>query len=321
MIDAPGLFSAIPMSAYLADPCIVPSLNSSTAVTLKQHSPLHAWARHPRNPKPIPREDNKETSIGSVAHALLLEGSEDSVFVCDPQDYPSEKTGSTPKGWTNKAIQTAKAKAIDDGLTPLLLSEMETCRSMRDAALAYIASLKKNPRGRLIAEAFEQGESEITAVAEEGPTWLRCRPDWMSNDRSVVVHLKTTARSARPETFIRGLLPSMSYDFTLAFYARVIASAAGIVPTTHCILAQEQDPPYACSLIGLNPEYTELMDALVENAVRTWAQCMKSGKWPGYPTEICYAEPRPWQIAEAEGDVFRSLKDMDPVQAVAGLEM
>lgn len=319
-MSAPGLYSGIPMGAYLADPCPVPSLNATTAITMIQESPLHGWTFHPRHPKPQPREDSQEANIGTVAHAMLLERSEDCAVMLDPNDYIG-KRGGVPKGYTNDAIREARDAVYAEGKTPLLPHQMEACRSMRDAALAYLEALKKNRRGRVIAQAFEHGESETVAVAQEGPIWLRCRPDWISNDRGVAVHLKTTARSAKPTTFIRGLLPSMGYDLALSFYQRVIAGAIGQAPETYCILAQEQSPPYACSLIGLNPQYAEIMEQKIELAIATWARCMKTGEWPGYPTEICYAEPKPWQIAEAEEEMIEGfLGKPDPAQMEHGIQ-
>lgn len=320
-IDKPGIYSGVPMDAYLSDPVITPSLSSSIAITLLQKSPFHAWAEHARNPKRIPRDESKVASIGTVAHALLLEKSEDCVTVLDPNDYVG-KRGGVPKGYTNDAIREARDAAIAEGKTPLLLEDMQACRAMRDAALEYVAALRNDREGSAIAEALDSGEAETIAVSQEGPIWLRCRPDWITHDRRVVIHFKTTARSARPETFIRGLLPSMGYDLALGFYSRVIAGATGIAPEVHCILAQEQTAPYACSLIGLNPAYTQIVDRQIEIAVNTWAQCMKSNRWPAYPARICYAEPRPWQLAEVEEqEITEFMTEADPLQAAHGVQI
>lgn len=313
MIDKPGLLSGIPMDVYLSDPVVAPSLSSSIAITLLQKSPLHAWANHPRNPKRLPRDDSRVASIGTVAHALLLEKSEDNVVVLDPQDYIG-KRGGVPKGYTNDAIREARDAAIADGKTPLLLEDMNTCRGMLEAATEYVARSE-------IAGIFDQGEAEATAIAQEGPVWLRARPDWITHDRRVVVHLKTTARSARPDTFIRGLLPSMGYDLALAFYSRVLAGATGVMPEKSCILVQEQEAPYACSLIGLSPAYADIADRQIENAITTWRECMRAGHWPAYPSRIAYAEPKPWQIAEVEEEEIRHfMTPNDPLQEKHGVQ-
>ena len=41
---------------------------------------------------------------GTIAHEILLEGSQNCVTVIDPADHPAEKTGTTPSGWTNKSL-------------------------------------------------------------------------------------------------------------------------------------------------------------------------------------------------------------------------
>lgn len=320
MIDKPGIFSALPMGTYLADPCPAPSLSSSIAVKLLQDSPFHAWAHHARNPKCIPRKASKEMNLGTVAHALALEKSVADVVVIDPKDYPSRpkrkgEAGSIPRGWTNVAIKEARGIAIEDGKTPLLPDEMQTCRNMVEALLEYVE--RSEIRG-----VFDHGESEVTAIAQEGPVWLRCRPDWITHDKSIIVHLKTTARSAKPERFARGLLPSMGYDLALAFYQRVIAGAVGgsTVPR-YCILVQEQTPPYCPSLVSLNPEYESIMVREIETAVTTWRECMRTNRWPAYPTRIHYAEPKPWQIAEVEErEIEGFLGTPDPLQIEYGVQ-
>lgn len=320
MIDKPGLISGLPMSAYLADPVVSPSLSSSIAITLLQDSPFHAWANHPRSPKPITRKGNKEASIGSVAHALILEKSDADVVVIDPRDYPSKpkrkgEAGSIPKGWTNVAIREAQQAVLEDGKTPLLPDEMQTCRNMVEALHEYVARSE-------IAGVFDGGEAETTAVSQEGPVWLRARPDWITHDRRIVVHLKTTARSARPDRFIRGLLPSMGYDLALAFYQRVIAGATGVMPEKYCILVQEQTPPFCPSLISLSPAYASIVEGEIDRAINTWSECMRKGYWPAYPTRICYAEPKPWQIADAEeAAIEHFMTPNDPLQEEHGVQI
>jgi hypothetical protein len=65
-------------------------------------------------------------------------------------------------------------------------------------------------------------------------------------------------------------------------------------------LVQEQSAPYACSLIGLSPAAHDLAERKLARALQIWSACQKTGKFPAYPLQICYAEPNPWQLAEAE---------------------
>lgn len=311
-IDKAGIYSGLPMAAYLADPCVEPSLSSSIAITMLQKSPFHAWANHARNPKRITRDDSKVADIGSVAHELLLEKSENSVCVINPEDYPG-KRGGVPVGWTNDAIREARDAARAEGKTPLLLEDMDTCRAMLAAANEFIARSQ-------IAGVFDAGEAEAVAISQEDDVWLRCRPDWLTHDKSLAVHLKTTARSAEPDSFIRGLLCSMGYDVALAFYARVIEGATGSAPSS-CILVQEQAAPYACSLIGLSPGMMDIAERKVEQAIKTWRRGIHTNCWPAYPTSICYAEPRDWQLYEIEDRELRAAAERgDTLQEEYGLQ-
>ena len=302
-----GIYSDIPMERYLADPCAEPSLSSGAAHTILTRSPFHAWADHPRNPHRIPGDESTDMDIGSIAHALLLEKSDEKACVIDPQDYPGQR-GGVPVGWTNNAIRAARDEARAGGKVPILLADMERVRAMRDAALEYIARSE-------ISGAFEDGEAETTVIAQEGDVWLRARPDWLTNDRRMHISFKTTPGSAEPNSFIRFRLSSLGYDMQLAFYARAIAAATGEAPPESCILVQETKPPYRCALIGLAPPLADLCDRKVSRAIDLFGQCIASGRWPEYPSRICYADPLPWQEAQ-----FDEKEMIDEWQEKEGLQ-
>lgn len=306
-ISAPGIFSDIPFSVYLADPCPLPSLSSGGAHTILSQSPAHCWADHPRNPKRIPGDESTDMDIGSIAHELFLEGSEARAVVVDPRDYTGSR-GGVPKGWTNDAIRAVRDQARAEGKIPILVKDMERVRAMLSVARAYVEASQ-------IADVFKKGEAEATVIACEGDLWLRARPDWITHDRKFTVHYKTTPGSAEPNGFIRGRLFSLGYDVSIAFYERAIAAACGAPPDS-CILLQETKPPYACSLIGLDPTLHDIAERKVDLALRIWADCRKRGQWHAYPSQICFAEPKPWQIAEAEErDLLDPLQDEHGVQA------
>lgn len=284
------------MAAYIADPCPVASLSSGCAYKLVSESPLHAWAHHPRLGA-RPREASNVADAGSLAHDLLL-GGEGKICVIDPRDYPSKPTkenpdGGIPKGWTNTAIRAARDEARSNGLVPVLFGDLFAIRAMVDAAKAYIA-------GSQLAGLFDDGESELTAIAQEGPTWLRARPDWLTNNGRWSLSYKTTKARVHPEGFSR-IADSMGYGFSLAFYARVLRGVGwGSARSRHLMLAQEQNAPFACSLFELAPAKAAIEHSQVERAIRLWARCMAEGKWPGYTGSIVALEPRPWDLAAEE---------------------
>lgn len=306
-----GIYSDIPFDVYLRDPAPFPSLSSGGAHTILTQSPLHCWADHPKYPHRVAGDESKDMDIGSAAHELFLEGSEARAVVVNPEDYVGPR-GGVPKGWTTDAIRAVRDRARAEGKIPILLKDMERVRAMLAVARAYVESSQ-------IAGVFKNGEPEATVIACEGDTWLRARPDWITHDRKFTVHYKTTPGSAEPNSFIRGRLFSLGYDVSLAFYERALAAACGTVPES-CILLQETNPPYACSLIGLDPTLQDIAERKVDHAIRTWAECLERGQWPAYPADICFAEPKPWQIAEAEERDLVHQYEHDEKQAQHGLQ-
>ena len=286
----------IPMADYLADPCPEASLSSGCAHRLLTRSPLHAWSEHPRLGGRSGSESNASEK-GSVAHDMLL-GGEGKICVIDPADYRSKPTkddpdGAIPKGWTNGAIRAARDMARGNGLTPILAAEYGAVIKMAEVARQFLSTTD-------LAGALDNGKSEQTLIWQEGKTWFRARPDWLTDDGRLMLHYKTTEASANPAPFIRGLLPNMGYDVSLAFYRRGWEALGGSPDTLHVILVQEQSPPYACSLVALSPVMLAIADEKVQRAVDTWEKCMRTNRWPAYSPAIHYAEPTAWQLAEAE---------------------
>lgn len=280
----------IDMAAYIGDPCPVPSLSSGCAFKLISESPLHCFHAHPRLGGRV-RDDSKASDLGTIVHDVLL-GGEGKICEIDPADHPAEKTGNIPDGWTNKSIRAARDEARANGLTPILACDMIGVRAMVKAARAFIA-------GSEIAGIFDSGESELTVVSREGDTWLRTRPDWLSERFSL--SFKTTRTKVHPDTFGR-LADAMGYGFALAFYERCLR---GITPgdvkmPRHLILAQEQLSPHACALFALAPAKAAIERSQVERAIKLWQKCMAEGEWPGYSKRVHHLEPKPWELAQEE---------------------
>ncbi|HEU6455940.1 MAG TPA: PD-(D/E)XK nuclease-like domain-containing protein [Roseateles sp.] len=293
----PAGIHRIPMAAYLADPCGVPSLNSGTAHRLIVETPMHAYHQHPRLGG-RPSEYTKASDIGTVSHDMLL-GGEGKICSIERSDYRSAPTkenpdGAIPIGWTNNAIKAARDKARANGLTPILAEEYGAAKRMADAARAFIAYSE-------IADVFDAGESELTVIAQEGKTFLRTRPDWLNLDAGISLSFKTTQAKVEPEAFDR-MARSMGYWFSTAFYERCLSSA-GHPGVRHYVLAQEQTFPYACSLFRLSPDKFALELDRVNDAIELWGQCMESGRWPGYSGRAHVIEAKPWELEGGEVEV------------------
>lgn len=271
MISRPGLYQ-MTHEQYLADPVETPSLSSSIAATLLDESPRHAWQAHPRfNPSTEP-EVRAEFDLGSAAHAVML-NDERVIQVIDADSYRTN------------AAKAERAAAYDAGKIPILRDKWPEVQAMVAAGRAQIAAHRECPSLFLPGA----GKPEQTLVWREGDVWCRCRLDWLPTDRLIFPDLKTTGASANPEAFARRIF-DMGYDVQLAFYRRGIRAILGIERPTFVFVVIETKPPYALSVVGLDPAALDFADKRVDEALATWDWCLKNDRWPGYAARICWAE-------------------------------
>lgn len=298
----PGVYPGLPMAEYLA----LPAVSSSTVRAIVDRCPRAAWFDSWLNPART-RATSDELDAGTIAHAILLEGSRDCVECIDPADYPTQprKKGdepSIPKGWTNDAIRAARDAARAAGKIPVLKSAMREIESMVDSARAYIDALRHSEPA--IWRAFQPGagDSELTIVWDDAGTLCRIRPDRISADRHVMVDVKTTATSAEPDTWGRGQLLRMGYAVSAAFYRRGISATYGIQDSHYVYLVIENTPPYLASLVGLDPAWLAYGEARVALGLERWRQCAARNDWPAYPSRVAYPELPAWAHAQMQED-------------------
>jgi len=75
------------------------------------------------------------------------------------------------------------------------------------------------------------------------------------------------------------------------------------LPPEYLFLVQEQEPPFLCSLVGLEPTNVELGDRRTARALEAWKSCYRSGTWPAYPNRVAYPELPAWEFTrDAEQD-------------------
>lgn len=292
----PGIFTGISMAEYLR----IPAVSAGLLISIDQRCPLAGWHESWLNPH---REEDDSTAaqgIGTLAHEVLLEGSTDCLAVIDPNDYPGER-GGVPKGWTNKSIRAARDAAIAAGKVPVFPEKVQAVKSMVAAANAYIDSLRESEPAIWAAMQPGGGESEVVIVWQERDgTLCKIRPDRISLDRRALVNYKTTLASAEPDSWFRRQAASLGYPLASAFYRRGVEQALKIDEPVEVWLAQEQDAPHLCSLVGLDPMGLHAAQMRMMRALRTWAACAASGRWPGYPSQVAYPETPPWDLARAE---------------------
>lgn len=268
----------VPAAAYHRDEIgDTPTLSSSIVKLLINASPAHAQAAHPKLNKFYKREEDDKFSIGTAAHAMLLEG-KDAVEVCE---FDS---------WRTNAAKDAKKAAYAAGKIPLLGDDYFEVLAMVEAAKEQLDSHEARP------PLFVAGKAERTITWEEDGVFCRARPDWLHDNLAACDDYKTSSRSARPESFARTLF-GMGYDIQASFYRRGLRAVTGAdIPFRFAV--QETSPPYALSVVELGPDVYALADDKVQYAIDLWRGCMESGLWPAYSTRVATAELPPYLEAQ-----------------------
>jgi PDDEXK-like domain of unknown function (DUF3799) len=284
----------LPMSGYLALPAVGASMIAEIL-----DCPKKAWWNSYLNPDRVIEINSDEMDVGTIAHSILLEGNANAVVLIDPKDHPAQKTGNIPDGWTNKSIRAARDTARLAGKIPIITYYFEEIEAMVNAAKEFIASLADTVPSVYAAFQPNGGDSEITFIWDDGPTPCRIRPDRISKDRKTNINYKTTASTADPDAWGRTQMINGGLYIKEAFYRRGIEACCDVTCESY-FLVQEQEAPYLCSLVGMDPHAWELGSQKVSLGLQEWQACAKSGKWPGYPRVVAYPEIPGWLDAEWE---------------------
>ena len=280
MISQPGIYTIL-AADYHADPCPEPSLSCSLAKMLCAASPLHAFYAHPRlNPQAV-EENGNHFDLGTAAHALLLEG-RDAMAIIDAPD------------WRTKAAKEQRDAARAAGQTPLLAHVAQDVVAMVGALRDHLHL--HTDGGALM---FTDGEPEQTLIWCEDDVWCRARLDWLRSDRSRIDDYKTTSASANPEMWARTMFGA-GFDLQAAWYLRGLRAVSGDPlddPAAFRFAVQETSPPYAVSVIALNPDAMFLAEKKCLYAIEQFREAMASGDWRGYPRRTAYATLPAWEEA------------------------
>lgn len=265
---------AVSEDQYHADPCQTASLSSSIAKILVNESPLHAWTAHPRLNKNYVREEKEIFDLGTVAHALMLQGI-NVALVFDVDD------------WRTKEARLARTEARKEGRIPILRKHWARVQEMVQAGKYQIAAHRE------ASDAFtDTGKSEQTITwTDDHGVVCRARLDWLRNDYTRIADYKGTGMSVNPEQLGR-LAVGGGWDIQAAFYLRGLSriDPQGLSNKNRDFLfiVQEDHPPYALTVAGMGPDFLWAGQSKVQRAIDLWAKCMDSGKWPAYPDRIVY---------------------------------
>jgi hypothetical protein len=184
---------------------------------------------------------------------------------------------SSNADWCRAWTQVAEAF----GWTILTPAQIDSIRGMagrlpwqegiEDCGLANMAIARHALRGLV--------EHTIVALDRETGVWLKARPDVVPVDGTEANDFKTT--QAVTDKAIQKTLDDYRYDMQADLTAQCLLGAADIQLTSFALIFAMKGTPHACRAVEMKP--SDLAEAQADNrvAIRTFAHCLDTGRWPG----------------------------------------
>jgi hypothetical protein len=266
-ITQPGVYSRLPLDDYhRGDICDGPSVSSTVLRTLWDESPAHAWAKSPLNPHRVEDTASDWKNIGRAAHHLLTAeiGFADA-FVVRPEMLDGEKWHGNRKEC--KRWLAAQKRA---GLTVLTAANVEVIKGMAISIGAF-PLVQAGALNGLI-------ERSLFWKDKETGLWLKARPDAIPSDSGDFSDIKTTG-----SVLYRDLQKSIA-DFGYNQQAALTfegARALDIEANSFTLIWVEKKPPFCVRATQLKDD--DIQRGMKQNrmALRTFADCLARGVWPG----------------------------------------
>lgn len=251
-------------------------LDEASASGLKQilRSPAHFrhWCEHPDDDKQSPA-----LTFGRALHCAVLEPEVfAATYMVLPANAPPRPTAAmlgAKKRSPDSEARCAWWAAWDaDNAGKIMLSSSDYDRVQR---MAESARAHPIARGLLAG-----GDREVTFRWQDEGTGLACksRADLYAPGE-FLMDLKS-CRDASPEGFARAVA-GYYYDLQQAHYLDGIRTCGDSI-RWFVFLAIESDAPYVCQPYILDVRAEERGWNLRQKAIKRQAECLTSGRWPGY---------------------------------------
>jgi hypothetical protein len=188
------------------------------------------------------------------------------------------------KDWKTKAAREFAEETRKLGNIPMLDSDRESLDNMRAIAKRTL-------------DKFVNLMPEKTLIGKVGDVFLKCRPDLLSNDLSIVIEYKTTT-DAHPARWGRTTCFKQGYDVQMSLARKIIRSLNSKIDPRCFLLVQEINEPYACSFIELSCEALDRAETMIDRSISMWYDGIAHGNWPDYASTngVYELKPPKWEI-------------------------
>lgn len=287
VIDHDGIYDGMPDAQYHSHR---DSLSSSGA---RQLLPPSCPARF-RWEQDNGRAPKRAWDFGHAAHQKVLGIGAELVVV---QKVTRDKTVVDADDYQTKSAQEHRDEIRASGATPILRRELEVVDAMADAILQHdVASVLFDPdRGGKPEQSLFWTDPAFDVLRRARLDWLPAlRPD----GRLIVPDFKTTA-SAEPRAFAKSVF-AYGYEVQDVFYTDVIRGLDIADDVDLVFVAQEKEPPYLITVHQLDEMSLRIGRVKVDRALQVYEECLLTGEWPSYSSEVEMVRPPAWLAREYE---------------------
>ena len=259
---------------------------SKSHLDLVARSPLHYWARY-LDPNRVEPEQTAAMAIGSAVHTHILELDKwDATYVVAPEGI-DRRTKDGKAAWAAFEAEAAGRTVIS--------------RADADLIAAMGRAVYGHPAAAMLLGL--PGQAETTHMWTDESTGLRCkcRPDWLTNDGSIVVDLKTT-EDASPAGF-RKSISSWRYHLQASWYLDGLQAATGQRPSQFVFVCVEKKWPHAVAVYAADDEMIAAGAATAARDLALLAECKATDAWPGYSDQIELISLPGWMRPRPDGSM------------------
>jgi len=226
--------------------------------------------------------DTASLALGRATHMAVFEPSAYAKEVVIAPDV-DRRTKAGKEDWAAFVAASVGKTVID--------------REDAEKIAAMCANIRKHPAAAMLIDA--PGECELSMVWKDEETGLLCkgRIDKLItlDGRPTVIELKT-ARSASRRGF-GGAINEYGYHAQAAMYAAGYAACTGQTPD-HVFVAVENEGPHAVACYTLNDQSAQTGQILFREWIKRYAECLRTGIWPGYSEDIEVIDIPHWALAD-----------------------
>ncbi|WGH87070.1 PD-(D/E)XK nuclease-like domain-containing protein [Auritidibacter ignavus] len=223
-------------------------------------------------------EHKKEYDVGTLAHALILEGSMDHLIVeVDANDYRT------------KAAREARDAAYAANKIPVNNAEWAT---MMEPIHGMQAAVYHHDIAR---DLLTDHAPEVSLFWEQSGVPMKARIDALHEGRKLAVDLKTV-RSARPNDFKRQI-SDLAYYVQASHYLNGLETVTGD-KYDWLFVAVEKSEPHVVSVHRMSPDALTEGSIRIGHAIDRYKAAQERG-WTGYEA-IFTQELTPWESMKNE---------------------